>query len=348
MAKPTKKAPAKKAVAKKVPAKKVPLKKPPPKKASPRNPPPKKAIAKKTPAKKAIAKKPASTPGWLDALRRNLELSRATLLAKGDRGGTPKHEDFDGWTPIAVLPPLVDTDDEARTVVWIRDAKPDQTWLGLHAHTPPWLFVPSGQTAESVISAARAFDTAERERTHELRCFIGIVPNMTFIENKLVTSRDIGSGPPLLSTIATTELPDPEQLLVMTSRFQFRWSGAVIELHGLAEVIPDARVVAATIQYAPVPYPAQVEAANAESGQRLPLDLPLDVLNELKSLPTRTDEECLEEIRGGTEPGLFLFAGALNRIDDIAALERLVAECDGAPGVLGHAAEACRAMFLAS
>lgn len=236
--------------------------------------------------------KRAMRPDWLSRLSK---LKQLTWLEPGDRGQTPKHPDFEDWEPVAAAP-IVDGGRRNGTLYpyfWLQRSKPDTLWFGIHERCPPWLFLNAGTTPESLLAALKhSQPEAGRERTRRFRCFIGLVPSMASLENRFVLSANIEKFPLRLGTVATDAVPEPEeQLLVIESEFQARFSASRVVLRGLIDVVPNARLVVADITYPPSTY--------AEAIARCEIELPLDVAAVLSELLVKSEAQCHLEVNSG-------------------------------------------------
>jgi hypothetical protein len=287
-------------------------------------------------------------PLWLQTLRTGND-APLTWLAPDDRGLTPAHPDFDDWLPVAAGPAVAGGrhDDPRQSYFWLRRADPSQLWLGFHEHCPPWLFVEAGTTPETITSVLSVTQPGPGlPRTQRFRCFAGFVSEMAVIENRLVLSANMNSFPLRLGTAATEAVPDAERLVTITSIFQARYSASRLTIHGLADILPAARLLVADVAYPPSPHASAIACCNAARKRSLPLDLPLDVAAELSQLPIRSEDECLAEIESGEEPGLFLFASALMRYDEPERIEALASRFEGKSELLHRSAAGVRQLLL--
>ncbi len=286
-------------------------------------------------------------PDWLEALTKVKQL---TWLEPGDRAKTPKHADFDDWEPVAAAP-VVEGDrnnDALQPYLWLQRSKPDTLWLGFHERCPPWLFVDAGKTSKSVLAVLKhARPDDGRKRTRRLRCFIGFTRSMAELENRFVLSANLDSFPLRLGTAATEKVPEPEeQLLIIESEFQARFSASRLVLRGLSDVMPDARLVIGDIAYPPSKHGEAVARVNAQQGLSLPLDLPLDVAAVLSELPVKTEAECHGEVASGPEPGIFLFALSLMELGDAKRIEAVLKKYEHEGELQARVAKGARAMLL--
>jgi hypothetical protein len=286
-------------------------------------------------------------PDWLKVLSKMKQL---TWLKPGDRAKTPKHADFDDWEPVAAGP-VVDGDrnnDALHPYLWLQRSKPDTLWLGIHERCPPWLFLNAGKTSKSVLAALKHAQPEDgRKRTRHLRCFIGFTRSMAELENRFVLSANIDSFPLRLGTAAAEKVPAPEeQLLIIESEFQARFSASRIVLRGLIDVVPDARLVIGDIAYPPSKYDEAVARVNAHRGLSLPLDLQLDVAAVLSELPIKTEAECHGEVVSGPEPGIFLFALCLMELGNPRRIEAVLKKYENEGEMQARVAKGARAMLL--
>lgn len=286
-------------------------------------------------------------PDWLEALTK---LKQLTWLKPGDRAKTPKHADFEDWEPVAAAP-IVEGDrnnDALHPYLWLQRSKPDTLWLGIHERCPPWLFVNAGKTSKSVLAALKHAQPDEsRKRARHLRCFIGFTRTMAELENRFVLSANIDSFPLRLGTAATEKVPEPEeQLLIIESEFQTRFSASRIVLRGLSDVMPDARLVVGDIAYPPSKHAEAVTRVNARRGLSLPLDLPLDVAAMLSELPVKTEAACHDEVASGPEPGIFLFALSLMELGKPRRIEAVLKKYENTGEMQARVAKGARAMLL--
>lgn len=252
-----------------------------------------------------------------DALKSHLSwLGRSKPVPSHGAAPLPlEHPDFDDWQPVARGPRLPDTrhDDAVDAWIWQRRSEPGALWLGVGATCPPALFFRADTPARLHELLDRFFlhPPKHGERARQREAFVGIVPAMRDIENRLALDLFMHTMPLRLGTASTDERPYPEdveQEVMLRTTMLTRHSQSLIDVFGWDASLCglEGRIVTVRVRYDAAPDAETVRRYNGATGMELPEDLPIDVIGAFHGMPNLPPDVLRREVAADTEPTFHL------------------------------------------